>query len=418
MEEKYVALAIPFFLLMMAVEILLARRRPELQYVFADSVTNLSCGIGQQVLEPLFRTLGLAAYIFLYERLRLVTVPAGSVVGWIALVLGVDLFYYAFHRASHRINLFWASHVVHHQSEEYNLSVALRQSWLELLFSWVFYLPLAIAGFSPGAFVAMSTLNTLYQFWIHTRFVKRLPAPVEWVLNTASHHRVHHGTNPKYIDKNYGGILIVWDRIFGTFAEEEEEPVYGTVKPLASFNPLWANAHYWVEMASMSGLAPRMADKVRAWIAPPEWRPRELSDGLGRVVIPEVSRETQRKHTVHVARGLRTYLRVELALVILAAGTLPTIASQAQTGLVAVIAGLVLVELIGWGALIEGKPWGVGLALGRMAATVALVVWCTRGASLAPVLIAAVALVSAVTATWVLRYRHAPPAEAAPAHPI
>jgi hypothetical protein len=131
-----------------------------------------------------------------------------------------------------------------------------------------------------------------------------------------------------------------------------------------------------------------------------------------------VSRETQRKHTVHVARGLRTYLRVELALVILAAGTLPTIASQAQTGLVAVIAGLVLVELIGWGALIEGKPWGVGLALGRMAATVALVVWCTRGASLAPVLIAAVALVSAVTATWVLRYRHAPPAEAAPAHPI
>ena len=137
----------------------------------------------------------------------------------------------------------------------------------------MFYLPLALAGFSPAAFVAMSTLNTLYQFWIHTRLVKRLPAPFEWVLNTASHHRVHHGVNPKYIDKNYAGILIVWDRLFGTFQEEEEEPVYGTVKPLASWNPLWANTHYWAEIATMSRLAPRIADKVRVWLAPPEWRP-------------------------------------------------------------------------------------------------------------------------------------------------
>src|ERR1700733_5274013 len=250
MEEKYVALEIPFFILMMGVEGALARRNPGLRYRFADSITNLSCGIGQQVLEPFLRTLGLATYILLYAKLRVFTVPASSIVGWVALLLGVDFFYYVFHRASHRVNVFWAAHVVHHQSEEFNLSVALRQSWIEIVVSWVFYLPLAIVGFSPAAFVAMSTLNTLYQFWIHTRLVKRLPAPFDWVLNTASHHRVHHGVNPKYIDTNYAGIFILWDRLFGTFQVEEEEPVYGTVKPLASFNPLWANAHYWVEMAA------------------------------------------------------------------------------------------------------------------------------------------------------------------------
>ena len=134
----------------------------------------------------------------------------------------MDLSCYAFHRASHRVNVLWASHVVHHQSEEYNLSAALRQSWIEILFGGVFYLPLAFLGFSPAAFVTMSTINTLYQFWIHTRLVKRLPAPIEWVFNTPSHHRVHHGVNPKYIDKNYGGISSSsGTACFGTSAQEE-----------------------------------------------------------------------------------------------------------------------------------------------------------------------------------------------------
>ncbi|HEY2512158.1 MAG TPA: sterol desaturase family protein, partial [Polyangiaceae bacterium] len=133
MEEKYVALSIPFFLVMIGIELLVTRRQEQLRYRFADSITNLSCGVGQQLLEPFFRTAGLAAYVFLYEKCRLTTVSSSSVLGWVVLLFGVDFFYYAFHRASHRVNLFWASHVVHHQSEEYNLSVALRQSWIEIL---------------------------------------------------------------------------------------------------------------------------------------------------------------------------------------------------------------------------------------------------------------------------------------------
>jgi sterol desaturase/sphingolipid hydroxylase (fatty acid hydroxylase superfamily) len=409
MEETYVALAIPFFILMMGLEGAIARRRgPALRYRFADSITNLSCGLGQQVLEPFLRTVGLTAYIFLYARLRVFTVPASSVLGWVVLLLGVDFFYYAFHRASHRVNLFWASHVVHHQSEEFNLSVALRQSWLEILFTWVFYLPLAVLGFSPVAFVAMSTINTLYQFWIHTRLVKRLPAPLEWVLNTPSHHRVHHGVNPKYIDKNYAGMLIVWDRLFGTFQEEEEEPVYGIVKPLASWNPLWANVHYWVEMAGMSWVAPRAADKLRAWFAPPEWRPRELSGGLGYVRIPEVSREAQKKYAPNGAsRGLKLYVGAHFGLAALATGAMLLLAKTAPAALLATMAVLVLVELVAWGALLEQKPWGLGLAVTRIVATVAAVAWFTRGAPVSPIAIAASGGAAVVTAVWLVKCRPA-----------
>jgi sterol desaturase/sphingolipid hydroxylase (fatty acid hydroxylase superfamily) len=405
MEEKYVALSIPLFFLMMGLEILVTRRRPELRYRFADSITNLSCGIGQQVLEPFFRTAGLAAYILLYGRMRLLTVPASSVAGWVVLLLGVDFFYYVFHRASHRINLFWASHVVHHQSEEYNLSVALRQSWLEILFSWVFYLPLAVVGFSPAAFVAMSTLNTLYQFWIHTRVIKRLPAPFEWIFNTPSHHRVHHGVNPKYIDKNYAGIFIVWDRLLGTFQEEQEEPVYGTVKPLASWNPLWANSHYWVEIAGLASAAPRLLDKVWAWLAPPEWRPKELSAGLGYVTIPDASRDTQRKYDVPVRKGLLVYVAAQFALASVCVGAILLLANDAPQALLAAVAALVLVELVAWGGLFEAKPWGVVVAVGRLVATVAVTVWFARDATGGAMVIAVVAAASVAAGAWVVRFR-------------
>jgi alkylglycerol monooxygenase len=410
MEEKYVALAIPFFFAMIGLELLLTRGKPPLRYAFADAITNLSCGVGQQVLEPFLRGLGLATYIFVFQKLRVTTVPARSVAGWVLLLLGVDFFYYLFHRASHRVNFFWAAHVVHHQSEEYNLSVALRQSWIEILLSGVFYLPLALVGFSPASFVAMSTLNTLYQFWIHTRVVGRLPAPVEWVLNTPSHHRVHHGVNPKYIDKNYAGIFIVWDRLLGTFQEEEDEPVYGTVKPLASFNPLWANVEYWGEIAAMSRLAPRLMDKVRAWFAPPEWRPRELSNGLGYVIIPEASRDTQAKYAVRFSRGLGAYVGVSFVLVSATTGAMLLFAQDAPVGLLASAAGLVLVELVAWGALLEARRWGPPLAIARVAATLAVVVWFIRGSAVAPAVIGLASILSVGAIVWVLRCRHLGPA--------
>jgi hypothetical protein len=310
-----------------------------------------------------------------------------------------------FHRASHRVNLFWASHVVHHQSEEYNLSVALRQSWIELLVQGVFYLPLAVAGFAPLAFVTVSTANTLYQFWIHTRLVGRLPAWIEWFLNTPSHHRVHHGVNPKYIDKNYAGIFIVWDRLLRTFQEEQEEPVYGTVKPLGSFSPLWANTHYWLEMAAMSRSAPRFLDKLRTWVAPPEWRPRELSNGLGYVTIPEASRETQKKYDVPVGRAVIVYVVAQFVTVIAVASTMTMFGERIPAPVLAAATGLVLMEVIVWGALFEGKSWGAPLAIVRLVATAAIVGWFTRDLAMGMVLTISVAVAMLAMCAWVLRVR-------------
>src|SRR5256885_6333663 len=233
----------------MGLELLIARVQEKDYYSLADSVADLGCGLVQQVVEAALKTVLFAGYLLLYGRFRSFDLKAASPLVWIACLAGVDFLYYWFHRKSHEVNAFWAAHVVHHQSEEYNLSVALRQGAFQSVFSWVFYLPLAVLGFPPLVFLAVSSIDTLYQFWIHTRAIGRL-GPLEGVLNTPSNHRVHHGRNPKYIDRNHGGILIVWDRLFGTYAEEEEEPVYGITTPLASWNPVWANLHYWVDLAS------------------------------------------------------------------------------------------------------------------------------------------------------------------------
>ncbi len=287
MESTLIVLSIPIFFSFMGLELLVARRRGRRLYRFADSICNLGNGIGEQIIAAFAIPITVGIYAWVYAHTRLITLPSRSVAVWVALFFAVDLCYYAYHRASHRVNFLWAGHVVHHQSEEYNYSVALRQSWFgQQLTEWIFFIPLALAGFPPAMFLVILTLNTLYQFFIHTRLVGRL-GPLEWFLNTPSHHRVHHGINPRYVDRNYAGVFIIWDRMFGTFEPEGDEPVYGLVKPLGSFSPLWANVHRWVEVAAMSRRTRRLRDKIWAWLAPPEWRPADLG---GTVVVPEPDR--------------------------------------------------------------------------------------------------------------------------------
>jgi hypothetical protein len=246
-------------------------------------------GIGQQTIGIAMKVVLGFGYLFLFENLRVFTIDSNGLT-LIALILGVDFFYYWFHRMSHEVNFLWAAHIVHHQSEDYNLSVALRQSWFQGWFSWTFYLPLAIAGFDPSITFTVVAFNTLYQFWIHTTTIKNL-GPLEWVFNTPSHHRVHHGTNPKYIDRNHAGSFIIWDRMFGTFVNEEEEPVYGITKPLASWNPIWANFHYWLELWELSKKS-RGLDKVRVFVKPPGWQPEYLG---GFQAPPEIDLSIYRK---------------------------------------------------------------------------------------------------------------------------
>ena len=252
-------------------------------------MNDLSCGILQQLFEVFAKTFIFAGYLFLYARARVFDVP-GTAWAWVLCFLGVDFLYYWFHRLSHERNGLWAMHLVHHSSEEYNLAVALRQSSLHGLFTWVFYLPLALIGVPPVTFVVCYGLNLLYQFWIHTQAVGRLGRLTEWVMNTPSHHRVHHGRNPRYLDRNHGGVLIVWDRLFGTFAaESERDPVvYGITHDLTTYNPLRIAVHEFVAIARDLGRARSLKAALGYLFAPPGWSPDgstltadQLRRGLG-----------------------------------------------------------------------------------------------------------------------------------------
>jgi alkylglycerol monooxygenase len=366
-------LAIPVFFLLIAVELLAARLLERDVYRLSDSLSDLSCGILDQIVGIFLKTALFAGYIYVYQSHRLFTVPRESALAWVACFLGVDFFYYWFHRWSHEVNAGWAAHIVHHQSEEMNLAVALRQSSLQQAFSWVFYLPLALLGFPPLMFLTLSAVNTLYQFWIHTRLIGKL-GPLEWVFNTPSHHRVHHGRNPQYIDKNHAGTLIVWDRLFGTFAEEKEACVYGITTPLRSWNPVWANFHYWAELLDKAKRTRRVGDALRMFTKPPGWQPDDLG---GFVPAPAVDPATYRKHDTPVPREVRRYVFVQFVLANAAAiaffflGATWTVPAQAAVALalVATLASL--------GALLDRREWAAWVEAARLvaAAVMAPLLW-------------------------------------------
>lgn len=371
MDARLVALAVPLFFVLIAIERFAVRGRADRVYRLWDSICNLSCGVGQQVLAVLLEVVVIGGYVAVHDRFALAHWPASSPLSWLGAFLLLDCAYYWFHRASHRINFIWATHAVHHQSEEYNLSVALRQSWFQPVLTVPFYLPLAVLGVPPAMFVTVHTLDILYQFWIHTRAIGRM-GPLEWILNTPSHHRVHHGIDPKYIDKNYAGTLIVWDRMFGTFQAEEEEPTYGTVKPLASFNPTWANVEHWIEIARLAARCPRLGDKLWAPFAQPEWRPKELG---GDVVIPPASRATQRRYDVpRLPAAARGY-----ALVLFAQATAATLAimllrDRMKPPLVVAAVVMVLWMLTTLSGIVERKAWTAPLESLRLGAMLGLLI--------------------------------------------
>jgi len=293
------------------------------------------------------------------------TFHPGAILGWSAAFLTVDLAYYWFHRTSHEVNLFWAGHIVHHSSEEYNLTVALRQSALGGILSWIFYVPLAVLGMSVEQFAVCYALNLIYQFWIHTRAVGRLPAWAEAVLNTPSHHRVHHGVNPEYQDRNYAGVLIVWDRWFGTFTPEAQEPVYGLTSPLHSWNPLWAQLHHYVAIARNVRHAETWRDRWYTVFGSPAWRPQSWG---GPVALPQVDAGSFRKFDPTVSPGLMRYAVVHFALTIPAALWTLSNASTLAVLPLAAASFYVALSLTNVGGILEARRWAFASEQARLGA--------------------------------------------------
>ncbi|WP_374529602.1 sterol desaturase family protein [Novosphingobium sp.] len=275
--------AIPFFILAIVIEMLWARRnRPE-AYEPRDTLTSLALGTGSTVINALFAGLVASAMIWLYEH-RVATI-GWAWWAWIACFVLDDFNYYWAHRTGHRIRWFWAAHVNHHTSQHYNLSTALRQTWTGFIaLSFVFRIWPAFIGFDPAMIVTVGAVNLVYQFWIHTEAIGRLPRWIEAVMNTPSHHRVHHAINPVYLDRNYAGVFIVWDRLFGTFQPELDGTRihYGVVRQLGTFSLIWAAFHEWVGIAKDMWNAP-WRYKLGYLLMPPGWThdgSRDTSDTI------------------------------------------------------------------------------------------------------------------------------------------
>ena len=277
-SSQIIVLAVPFFLLLIVLEFAWGYVKGRNTYRLNDAVNSLSLGMLSQLSAVFTRLLRVGIYTAIYSSVALF--PNAEFwnhwYGWLLALVFYDFCYYWLHRAGHESAVFWAAHVVHHQSQDYNLSTALRQTSSGALLGWIFYVPMAVAGVPPLLFGIVALIDLLYQFWVHTEHVRKLGWFDRWFCSP-SNHRVHHAVNDHYLDRNYGGILIIWDRLFGSFKEEDEQCVYGTRSPLNSWDPLWANTEVYWSLLKDSWHANNWVDKCRVWFKPPGWRPLDVA---------------------------------------------------------------------------------------------------------------------------------------------
>lgn len=364
--------AVPIFFVLIAVELIASWLSGRRVYRLNDSIADLALGSVSQItglwtkIPTIVGFAIIAEYASLQSLFGVAEIPlrtpfAADGLDWVALgwwsaafVLADHQYYWA-HRFTHQVNLAWGGHVAHHSSEEYNLTVALRQSGTQTLFTMWFQFPLAFLGFSWVHFAVVMGLNMLYQFWIHTRLIGRM-GPLEWIFNTPSHHRVHHGRNPKYIDKNHAGTFIIWDRMYGTFQAEEEEPVYGVTSQLGSHNPIWSNLHHYTWVWRTFRQARGYRDKMSVLFGKTGWRP----DYLGGPIEPGEIPDDFEKYDPRIPRSLSFYAVVHflatLVFLFAVTGRAPS-AAGAEIWLVVAGATFTLFSFSNVASLFDRRPW-------------------------------------------------------------
>ena len=320
-SSQIIVLATPVFFLLIAFEFAWGRIKGRNTYQLDDAINSISLGMLSQVSGVLTRLLRVGIYTAVY-----VSYPDWhdesfwtAWYGWPVALVFYDFCYYWKHRAGHECAVFWAAHVVHHQSQSFNLSTALRQTSSDALLGWIFFLPMAVAGVPPQVFAVVALIDLLYQYWVHTDHIGKLGWFDRWFCSP-SNHRVHHSVNMRYMDRNYGGILIIWDRLFGSFQEEDGPCVYGTRSPLESWDPMWANAEVYWSLLKDSWHARNWFDKIRVWFKPPGWRPTDVAQRFPKPAFemaritrysPVISRSNQLMASLHflvLIGGVTAYL--------------------------------------------------------------------------------------------------------------
>ncbi|AZV29682.1 hypothetical protein CT157_27825 [Pseudomonas syringae] len=368
---NFILYAVPFFFVLIAAELIADRWRGVSNYRLADAVNSISTGVLSTTTGLLTKGVGLVTYAFALEHLALVRLPVDSVWVWVFTFVLYDFCYYWLHRMGHERNILWAAHSVHHQSEDYNLSTALRQTSTGFLLGWIFYLPMAVLGVPLLVFVSVAALNLLYQFWVHTRHIPKL-GWFEWCFVTPSNHRAHHAQNALYMDRNYGGVFIIWDRLFGSFQEEDDnEPViFGVTTPLASWNPLWANLQFYAQLWDDARRAERTWDKIRIWFMRTGWRPADVAAKYP-MSKPDLSQF--RKFEVPLDSRQQWYVGLQFGVYVALGSYLLNLERSLPTGALLLGWGAMAFGLFVLGVALENRPWAGRLEVLRLASNLPLV---------------------------------------------
>lgn len=319
---------------------------------FQEAVANFGTALGNQTMNVLVAAGVYVVYGYLWENFRLMTIEL-NVFTFILLLVGVDFIFYWVHRWGHEINIMWAAHSPHHSAEEMNFFVALRASVTQRLASFLFFWPLTLIGFHPAQIYAMAGIHLFIAFLHHTEFVPKLWKPVEFIFTTPSHHRVHHGVNFRYLDKNFGEFLIIWDRVFGSFEEEKEKVVYGIYDHPRSWNPISINFHYYLVLLKLAIAAPNWWDKIRIWFMPTGWRPR----GLETPPKTEITIQNQTRFRPVMFAMSKPYLAMQvIAGIVLMIGIISNVFAW-SIGVKWVAAFLLWWQIVNWAGIMESKGW-------------------------------------------------------------
>ncbi|MGG7675442.1 sterol desaturase family protein [Pseudomonas sp. WC2] len=366
----FILFAVPFFFVLIAVELMADRWRGVSNYRLADAVNSISTGVLSTTTGLLTKGVGLLTYAFALDHLAWLRLPADRVWVWVFAFVLYDFCYYWLHRMGHERNILWAAHSVHHQSEEYNLSTALRQTSTGFLLSWIFYLPMAVLGVPLLVFVSVAALNLLYQFWVHTKHIPKL-GWFEWFFVTPSNHRAHHAQNALYMDRNYGGVFIIWDRLFGSFQEEDDnEPViFGVTTALASWNPLWANLQFYAQLWDDTRRAERPWDKLRIWFMRTGWRPADVAAKYP-MTKPDLARF--RKFEVPLERRQQVYVAAQFCVYIALGSYLMNLERSLSAAALLLGWGAVAFGVFALGVALENRPWALKIELLRLSLNVPL----------------------------------------------